>query len=113
MVHPDEPKEFRRQAVEWVRRARREFDLENHPRQFFPPPVNFEATNYKDMVDWDSMPCTEPPLTRDMTDAELDEIVEKGHRFQDFPNHTQKVDAAVRVVHETATKRASHQAMTT
>ena len=51
--------------------------------------------------------------TRDMTDAELDEIVEKGHRFQDFPNHTQKVEAAVRVVHETATKRASHQAMTT
>ena len=79
----------------------------------FPLPVNFEATNYTDMVDWDSMPCTEPPLTRDMTDAELDEIVEKGHRFQDFPNHTQKVEAAVRVVHETATKRASHQAMTT
>ena len=42
-----------------------------------------------------------------MTDAELDEIVE---RFEDFPNHTQQVEAAVRVVHETATKRASHQA---
>ena len=48
-----------------------------------------------------------------MTDAELDEMVEKGHGFEDFPNHTQQVEAAVRVVHETATKRASHQAMTT
>ena len=39
-----------------------------------------------------------------MTDAELDEMVEKGHGFEDFPNHTQQVEAAVRVVHETATK---------
>ena len=38
------------------------------------------------MVDWDSLPCTEPPLFRDITDEELDEIVEKGHRFEDFPN---------------------------
>ena len=60
----DEDKEVRRKAVSWVKRAREEFDLENHPRQFFPPPVNFGATNYTEMVDWDSMPCTEPPSQR-------------------------------------------------
>ena len=30
MVHPDESREARRQAVEWVTRARREFDQDNH-----------------------------------------------------------------------------------
>ena len=72
--------------------------------------VDFTATSYTKMVDWESLPCTEPPLTRDMSEAELDEVVEKAYRFEDFPNHTQAVEAAVRVVKQTATKRASHEA---
>ena len=81
----DEDKEVRREAVNWVKRAREEFDQENHPRQFFTPQVDFSATSYTKMVDWDSLPCTEPPLTRDMSEPELEEVVDKGHRFQDFP----------------------------
>ena len=106
----DEDKEVRREAVNWVKRARQEFDPANHPRQFFPPTVDFTATSYTKMVDWEQMECTEPPLTRDMSEAELDEVVEKAYKFEDFPNHTQQVEAAVRVVHETATRRASHRA---
>ena len=93
-----------------MKRAREEFNPENQPRQFFPPKVDFTATSYTKMVDWDSQPCTEPPLTRDMTLAELEDVVEKGHRFQDFPNHTQQVEAMVRVVDGAAIKRASHEA---
>ena len=81
-----------------------------HPRQFFTPKVDFSANSYTKMVDWDSLACTEPPLTRDMSEAELEEVVEKGHRFQDFPNHTQQVEAMVRVVDGAALKRASHEA---
>ena len=106
----DEDKEVRREAVNWVKRARQEFDPAKHPRQFFPPPVDFTATSYTKMVDWEQMDCTEPPLTKDMSLAELDEVVEKAHQFEDFPNHTQQVEAAVRVVHDTATRRASHRA---
>ena len=106
----DEDKEVRREAVNWVKRARQEFDPANHPRQFFPPTVDFTATSYTKMVDWEQMECTEPPLTRDMSEAELDEVVEKAYKFEDFPNHTQQVEAAVRVVHDTATRRASHRA---
>ena len=106
----DEDREVRRQAVNWVKRARAEFDPTNHPRQFFTPKVDFSATSYTKMVDWDSLPCTEPPLTSDMTEAELDQVVEKPHKFEAFPNHTQQVEAMVRVVDQTATKRATHEA---
>ena len=37
-------------------------------------------------------------------------VVEKGHRFQNFPNHTQQVEAMVRVMDEAAIKRPSHKA---
>ena len=48
--------------------------------------VDFNATIYTKMVVWDSLPCTEPPLlTRDMSEAELEEVVEKGHRFRTSP----------------------------
>ena len=106
----DEDKEVRREAVNWVRRARAEFDEANHPRQFFPPPVDFTASSYTKMVDWAQLPCTEPPLTKEMTEAELDEVVERPHHFEDFPNHTQQVEAAVRVVSDTATRRANRSA---
>ena len=62
------------------------------------------------MVDWDSLTCTEPPLTRDMSEAELEEVVVRAHKFEDFPNPTQQREAMVRVVDQSATKRASHEA---
>ena len=106
----DDDREVRRQAVNWVKRARDEFDPVNHPRQFIPPQVDFTATSYTKMVDWDSLPCTEPPLTRDMSEAELEEVVEKAHMFEAFPNHTQQVEAMVRVVDQSAPNRATHEA---
>ena len=60
--------------------------------------MDFCATSYTKMVDWDSLPCTEPPVTRDMTMAEQKVALEKCHRFEDFPNHTQQLEAKVRVV---------------
>ena len=72
--------------------------------------MDFTASSYTKMVDWAQLPCTEPPLTKEMTEAELDEVVERPHHFEDFPNHTQQVEAAVRVVSDTATRRANHEA---
>ena len=106
----DEDQEVRVKAVDWVRRARLEFNPEAPPRQFVPPMVDFSATHYTKMVDWEQVECTEPPLTRDMSEADLDEVVEKPYRFPDYPNHTQQVEAAVRVVSDAATKRADHTA---
>ena len=106
----DEDQEVRVKAVDWVRRARLEFNPEDPPRQFVPPMVDFSATHYTKMVDWEQVECTEPPLTRDMSEADLDEVVEKPWRFPDYPNHTQQVEAAVRVVSDAATKRADHTA---
>ena len=106
----DEREEIRRRAVLRIMKARREFNSDNHPRQFIPPQVKFDAKNYFDLIDWDVEPCTEPPLTIDM---ELDTImsaISAPLKLPSFPNNTQGVERMIRVMCEAATKRVGHLA---
>ena len=91
-------------------RARRDFNVDEHPRQFITPAVNFKAANYFDLVDLDSSPCTEPPLTMDM---DLDTIMgafREPLKLPPYPNNTQAVERMVRVVTEVANKKAGYTA---
>ena len=91
----DDREEVRRKGVLRIMRARREFYDCSHPRQFIPPQVNFKATKYVDMIDWDSEPCTEPPLT---IGVELDNIMgamQNPFTLLPYPNHTQAVERMV------------------
>ena len=33
------------------------------------PIINFSATHYTELLEWEKEPITEPPLTTDLTDA--------------------------------------------
>ena len=106
----DDREEVRRQAVLWIKRAREEFSAEDHPRQFVKPEVNFGAKDYTEMIKWEEVPCTEPPLTMGMPMEEVMAAIGEPLRFPNYPNHTQRVEAMVRVVTEVATKRAGYSA---
>ena len=106
----DERESIRRQAVQWIKRAREQFDASNHPRQFLSPKIEFGATDYTEITDWEERPCTEPPLTMHMKIEEIMEAVKVPLRFPNYPNHTQRVEAMVRVVSEVANKRAGYKA---
>ena len=85
----------------FLRSAREEFDTIAHPRQFRPPIINLEAASYTEMIDWTG-PKTEPPLTMDLTELELLEIIEKPLVLPPFPCHTLDVERLVPVVTESA-----------
>ena len=104
----DEREEILRKAVQWIKRARNEFDPDNHPRQFIPPVVNFQATDYTELVDWEKEPCTEPPLTTGMSLTMLQEAFSAPIILPKYPNHTQQVECLVRVVTEAATQRVGY-----
>ena len=99
----DEDKEVRRKAVLWILRARREFNEEEHPRQFILPEINLQAASYIDMVDWSS----QPPFTLDLTKATLLGVIEEPFLLPNNPSHTQAVERNVRVVTKAATKRVT------
>ena len=106
----DEREEVRRQAVLRIKRAREEFNDSDHPRQFKAPVVNFGATDYTRMIDWETEPCTEPPLTMEMPIGDIVKACRAPLKMPNYPNHTQRVEAMVRVVTEVAPKRAGHEA---
>lgn len=64
-------------------------------RQFKVPPINFDATNYVDLIDWEDI--KEPPVTMKLTDDDI-------ANFRILPltlnykNHTQGVERCVKLV---------------
>ena len=91
-------------------RARRQFAPDDQQRQFVPPEVNFKVAEYLELIELDTLPCTEPPLTMDM---DLDTIMGAFREpliLPPYPNNTQAVERMVRVVTEVAPKRAGYTA---
>ena len=81
-------------------------------RTFRIPKLNFDATSYIDMINWQEENITEPPLTRGIPDEELDFLIEsKGQReFPIFPCHTQAVERCVKLVTEASSLVCSSDA---
>ena len=72
MLASDEEEE-RRFAVKIIRdRIRKGAELgSSQPRQFRAPPVNFQAENLQQLIDWDKVKLTEPLLTANLTSDQL------------------------------------------
>lgn len=73
-------------------------------REFAIPKLNFEATDYVDLINWQESHVTEPPLTKNISDEDLKLLVATGDipvaDFPKFPCHTQAVERCVKLVTE-------------
>ncbi|KAF0288495.1 hypothetical protein FJT64_013150 [Amphibalanus amphitrite] len=94
----DEDRAVRERAVRLIRAAR-QHETEDSCRVFAVPAINFEATVYTELVDWNE-PISQPPLLRDLDDAELLDLVDAPMVVPPYPVHTQAVERAVRTVTE-------------
>ena len=71
-------------------------------RQFFITEINFEATDYIELIDWQKCKLTEPPITTCISDECLIKMVTNGHvpEVKQFPCHTQGVERCIKLVTE-------------
>jgi len=72
-------------------------------REFRIPILNFKASSYLDLIDWQSTKITEPPLTRHISTETLKKIISKEYddiEFLNYPCHTQAVERCVKLVTE-------------
>ena len=69
-----------------------------------------DSQNYFDLIDWDVVPCTEPPLTIDMDLETVMAAIAAPVKLPNYPNNTQAVERMVRVVTDVAPKRAGYNA---
>ncbi|CAH1104499.1 unnamed protein product [Psylliodes chrysocephalus] len=72
-------------------------------RKFTIPEFNFDATAYYELVDWQNLSYSEPPITKRLFEKHLWQIVEEPQssailHIKDYPCHTQAVKRAVKLV---------------
>ncbi|GBM26663.1 hypothetical protein AVEN_15468-2-1, partial [Araneus ventricosus] len=83
---------------------------------FVIPAVNFRATDYVDLYDWQDCNVTPPTVLRHISSHELlkmiqDEVPMDGRDFIKFPSHTQALERIVKLVTEAFRKRVEPQNM--
>jgi len=105
----DDKSHIRELAVRRVLKARSMSQLPS-PRLFEVRDVNFSASNYIDMINWQQT-ITEPPILKHPTDQEIQQIVQSGGEgdllFLRLPCHTQAVGRAVELTAEAATSQCN------
>lgn len=69
-------------------------------RVFKIPEINFACESYLELVDWATTPISEPPVTRGLTEEEIDAYMDSDDAitFPEYPCHTQAVERYVQVV---------------
>ncbi|GBM67382.1 hypothetical protein AVEN_239571-1 [Araneus ventricosus] len=77
-------------------------------RPFLPPKLNFEASDYTEMIDRSSITITSPPILRDISTAVFSSIVRDKKSpewdFVHFPCHAQAVKWCGKLVTEASAK---------
>lgn len=100
----DKKSYIRKLAYKRIVKARQLASKNATIREFVLPKLNFNATDYTVIVDWNSCKLTPPPILRDLTNNELKLFVTKDSKtiidLQKFPCHTQAVERCVKIVTE-------------
>lgn len=107
----DEDAEIRKLAVQRILESRQEigYYTENTVRKFKVPPINFEAENYTEMIDWTAIEISPPPVFDYFEETELQEMLDANEipflwEFTNFPCHTQAVERLVKLVTQASSK---------
>ncbi|GBM34441.1 hypothetical protein AVEN_226854-1 [Araneus ventricosus] len=106
----DERGHIRTLAARRIIKAREIFPDGNCVRRFVIPAVNFRATDYVDLIDWQACNVTPPTVLRHISSHELlkmiqDDVPMDGWDFIKFPSHTQAVERIVKLITEASRKR--------
>ena len=97
----DDSNDIRELAWRRIKKARDSFRGKS-VRAFQIPKLDFDAECYTDMISWENIDITEPPLTRDITVEEIDGLIDSKEKkeFPHLPCHTQAVERCVKLVTE-------------
>ncbi|GBM37225.1 hypothetical protein AVEN_14989-1 [Araneus ventricosus] len=110
----DERCHIRTLAARRIIKAREIFPDGNCVRRFVIPAVNFQATDYVDLIDWQACNVTPPTILRHISSQELlkmiqDDVPMDGWDFIKFPSHTQAIERIVKLITEASRKRVGLQ----
>src|SRR6218665_1337628 len=100
----DTRKHIRALGLRRILKSRNDSHPENGVQAFVIPELNFAASDYIDLIDWQNLSITEPPVLSTLSRTDLWEIIASDcvpvFQFPKFPCHTQSVERSVKLVTE-------------
>lgn len=104
---------IRQQALQKILESREKTNP-NKIRKFSLPKLNFSATDYTKLINWNKCSITEPPVLSHVQDEDLQLLVLEQHEdlkeMLKFPCHTQSVERMIKLVTEASSSVYSYQA---
>ena len=79
-------------------------------RQYIILNINFAASTYSELIDWEISKLSEPPLILSLTNSDLMAIKEFPFSVPDYPCYTQAVERAVCLVSEASSSLIGQEA---
>ena len=97
----DERPHLRKLAWRRIKKAQKQEKVKT-VRRFTIPQLNFDAPCYSQLISWQEVPITEHPLTRNISEDELEELImtKSKKQFDTMPCHTKAVERCVKLVTE-------------
>ena len=90
----DDRKHIRELGLRRILKARKQNTA--RVRRFKIPPLNLDADDYTNVIDWSELLVTEPPVTMSISDEQLQQFIQEPEtpvvKFSRFPCHTQAVE---------------------
>lgn len=101
MIH-DKEQHVRELGWRRIIKARSKQSPEGEVRSFAVPELIYDSQNYYGMINWQKTEVTEPPVTRTIPDAQINEFIKTGDQPEGliplFPCHTQAVERLIKLV---------------
>ncbi|GBN54877.1 hypothetical protein AVEN_17439-1 [Araneus ventricosus] len=75
---------------------------------FVPPKINFQASEYIEIINWNSCVVYHPPMLRDLSEDDIKSLINSDttaiREIQTFPCHTQAVERCIKLVTKASNK---------
>ena len=110
----DEREHIRELGYRRILKARQTVPKKKTVRNFVPPKINFQASDYTEIINWNSCVLYPPPMLRDLSEDDIKSLINSDTKtireIQKFPCHTQAVERCVKLVTEASNKVCGHEA---
>ncbi|GBM59718.1 hypothetical protein AVEN_40643-1 [Araneus ventricosus] len=110
----DEREYIRELGYRRILKARQIVPKKKTVRNFVPPKINFQASDYIEMINWNSCVVYPPPMLLDLSEDDIKSLINSDttpiKEILKFPGHTQAVERCVKLVTEASNKVCAHEA---
>jgi len=73
-------------------------EIQSQIRKFYVPQINFDESDWDELINWNTAVITEPPLTLYLSDEEIKAVTDAPLAVATYPNHTQSVEHCLKVI---------------